>query len=366
MSFPCPGRHRVTDHRNWYVPFGKTSHSCTYCEECYNTYVKNTPADTGFTVHSNLHGCNCDYPKDLSKCGVQKNDLRVTVTDAKTFTTYKMVENDLANMNGVMHVALPTCTEYTISVENLNNSPNVYFSFETGKVGDKEIIINHGQRIYYKTDLEIKGFKTGTSDSFMFISQSNQERFEGKVLEGENVTNIISLKFKKWQRHVRECYMEFYCDSTSRSRGGAESMGATKGLSKGGDSFGHSMANLSGGATVSGGSYVDSVRTSTTNDRFDQIDNEVEFLIQLVCTQPENEKYEANKKYYLKKEFEEREKLLSKKKRIEESIKSWEDQVTYYEGKLNNERKSLDELSTELKKYDHLGSTAKEDYLMHF
>lgn len=363
----CPGKHRVSDNRSWYVPLGKTSHECTYCEECYTTFVKGTPIDIGYTRHDKLYSCNCDFPKDLNKLGLQKNDIRVTIVDAKTFKVYSKLENEMANLNGVMHVALPTCTEYIICIENLNTSKDVYFTIESGKIGDKEIVINHGQKIYYKSELEIKGFKTGTNESFMFISQSNQEKSEGKTLEGENVTNVINLKVKKWRREVEEVmgYRGGY-----RSRGGGDRFGskggeATKGFSYDsepvdacGDFFGSSNS-LSGGATISGGSYVGNVQTTTTNDTFHPIDDTVEFLIQLVCNQTEDEKCEINKKYYLKKDLEEREKLLSKKKIVDDNIRGLEE-------KLQNEKNSLEKLVTELKKYEHLGSSDKEAYLVKF
>lgn len=61
----CPKRSRVSDDRKWYSPAGKSTSECTYCEECYNTFVKNTPSDVGFTVNSRLWSCNCDFPEEL-------------------------------------------------------------------------------------------------------------------------------------------------------------------------------------------------------------------------------------------------------------------------------------------------------------
>ena len=357
----CPGKHRVSDNRSWYIPLGKTSRECTYCEECYTTFIKGTPVDVGYTKSNTVYSCCCDYPKDMSKFGLHKNDIQVTIIDSMTYKVYPKLENDMANLNGVMHIILPTCTEYIICIENLNTNKDIYFTFEYGKLGNKEININHGQRIYYKTELEIKGFKTGTNDSFMFMSHSTQDKSEGKTLEGENVTNIISLKIKKWRR------TEVYYRSRGATKGYSGDRGdrgAAKGMYFDSDSEPLNASlecynSLSGGATVSGGSYVDSIRTTSTDDIFNPLDEPIEFLIQLVCNQSETEKYEANKKYYLKKDLEAREALLSKKKVIDNTIKKLEEKLSY-------DKLELEKLNVELKKYDHLGSVDKESYLVHF
>lgn len=359
--YPCPGRNRVSDNRKWYIPAGKTSHECTYCEECYNTYVKATPQDHGFTTNDNLYSCNCDYPKDYTGKCLMKNDFRIMICDSKTNKTLEIIPNSLAQLNGVAQFVLPTCTNYYITIENMDNNTKTWFSFANGKVGDKPIIINNGQLIYHNKSLNIEGFKTGTKDSFLFYSPSNQEKWEGKSIEGVNVTNIINLKLKKYNREPRYTMRESYGYG-----GGLECLGMPRGGDGGmylcgtrGEPEVFAAGAISGGATLSGGSYVDNIRTTRTMDTFTQIGDDLEFIIQLVNTQTDEEKYNANKQYNMKIDFQKREELLNKKKILEASIKN-------YQQSLEEARQSLEKVEDELGKYAYLGSTDKETYVMQF
>lgn len=428
---PCPGRHRVNDNRLWYIPSGETGSTCTYCEECFNLYVVPTTEDiTSYKIINGgqLVNCNCDYPKDLNKCSITKESIRVTVFDTKSFKTFDILENSVANLNGVMHVALPTCTEYAILIENLNNSdPNLYFSFEpSSKVGDKPIVINDGRTIFYKKDLEVKGFKTGTNDSFMFISLSDQEKSSGKTLSGENVTNVISLKVKKYRRELNRhanffgSSLETYkrrgpflnvpfidlgmdtqytlqCKGTltiENQRGGTGSSnvincgngfrGGEKGISVADEEccdeacademFENQTktikveepSSVTGGATVSGGKRVNDIATTSSSDKFIPEGETIEFLIQLVCTQEDNEKFEANKAYQTEKELSERRVLLSKRKRIEADQTYNEEKVEYHKEQVSKCKKDLEDIDKELEAYAHLRSPNPQDYLLKF
>ena len=81
---PCPLSTRVADSRKWYIPGGKTAQECTYCEECYEKFVRGTDQDKGFTSNNKLVRCNCDYPKENAKFGLIKGDRNVLVLDAQT------------------------------------------------------------------------------------------------------------------------------------------------------------------------------------------------------------------------------------------------------------------------------------------
>lgn len=386
MLKPCPSRFRVTDERSWYTPAGKTTGECTYCEECFDKFVKNTPEASSFTKHNNLTSCNCDYPRDYTKYGIEKDGLRVTIASKKG-SLFQKIDNQIANLNGVMHVDVPTCTEYMIFVDKTDSDENSYFTFESGKVGSKEITINNGRLIYYPSNVEIKGFKTGTNESFMFISPSNQEKSEGRKTEGENETNIITLKLKKWIRRPSRSsffgartrgYSRGYDESyggedlflsasydnfTLQCKGGPKSASLTLcSNSRGGDRG----SNLTGGATVSGGSFVDNVRTSYTDDNFESVGTTIEFMVQLVCSQTDEEKYQVNSIYHMKQDLAAREELLNKISRSKVNMESFEAQIKSLEKKIEHEKTLVDQLSVELKKYEYLGSTDKQDHLLKF
>lgn len=357
-SFPCPGKYRVTDSRKWYIPPGKTTSDCTYCEECYNNHIKGTSDDYGYNVYNNLNQCNCDYPKDYSQHELLKNDVKVMVINKKTKQPFLKMDNMSANLNGVAHFVLPTCSEYEIAIENVNNTQNTYLTFETGKVGDKNIVINDGQKIYYPRTINVQGFKTGTNDSFMFLSLSNQEKYEGKSVENENVSNILSIKVQKWTRQQVPSYSDWDSYGMGRSKGMClESCAAPRS---------RSHESVSGGATVSGGQYVSGVQTTSTKDKFVETGGPVEFLIQLVCNQTDYEKYEANKKYHLRDQIAKRDELLKKKKEYENDVTKYEEKIKEYEKLRNKTQDKLNETTSKLYQYDHLGSTDQSSHLLHF
>lgn len=347
--YSCPGSNRVSDARNWYVPPGKTTSECTICEECFDKYLKDKPESKDFGEYSHLKSCNCDYDIFFDKSGLELDGVKITIANAKTGEKYAKLDDNMANLNGVVHFVLPTCTEYVI---NLNNLKGNYLTFESGFVGDKKIVINGGKKIYYPSDIKIKGFETGTNESFMFISPSNREKCEGYNIEGENITNIIKLKLKRWKREALNFFETRFNDCRSDERECYR--GATFGFASS-----YNTKSLSGGATVSGGNYVDNVKTTSTTDKFTQIGDEIELVIQLVCDQDDSEKYEINKKYHLKKDFEERKKLLTEKGKIESEI-------SFLKNKLESEEKKLDELENKLRKYEYLGSDDKPSYLIQF
>ncbi|QKF93590.1 hypothetical protein QKU48_gp0132 [Fadolivirus algeromassiliense] len=359
--YPCPGRNRVSDNRKWYIPLGKTSSECTYCQECYETFVKGTPKDEGFVCQSGLYQCNCDYPKDYTNKCLEKDNFRVILTDTKTGKVFELIPNTLANLNGVAQFVLPTCSNYSITIDNLDGATYSWFSFVSGRVGDKDIVINNGQTIYHKNSLEIRGFKTGTNDSFLFYSPSNKEKWEGKTLEGENVTNVINLKLR---RYTRISNPEVYLSKGFSTRGGDGhylNYGMIPGTYECSLQCSSSSRNesYSGGATLSGGSNVDHIRTTTTKDTFNPQGSVVEFVIQLICNQSDDEKYNANQAYNMKVDYEKRQVLLNKKERLLSDLKHYEDKIT-------NLKADIDSTNQELDKYAYLGSTNKNDYLMQF
>lgn len=415
----CPGRHRVTDYsRKWFVPRGKTSSECTYCELCFTQFVKDKAPDANdYQMLTNLYQCNCDYPKDYSKYSVEKEGVRVTVMSKDGSKLFEKLENPVANLNGVIHVDVPTCTEYIVNIEHVSDNPDAYITFESGKVGDKDIVFEPGRRIYHPVNIELKGFQTGTNDSFMFMSHSKQEKSEGKKLEGENVRNILSLKVQKYRCEripVSNRFHNYGLSGSGLSGSGIRTRGLPKGFqSKGGDSDdeprdcdymceegddekdyineksmqggiaeGYQLqcstiaesskgplcgvsTRIAGGSTVSGGSYVAPISATTTNDRFVEVGAPIEFMIQLVCTQSDEEKYKVNREYHLKQEIKERDTLVRK-------IKSQELNLIYHQSEIERQKKMLEtetEKITELRKelhekYSHLGSADQRDHLI--
>jgi len=194
---------------------------------------------------------------------------------------------------------------------------------------------------------------------------SSREKSEGKTLAGENETNIISLKFRRWrcepepkpvyrQSSFREETKgdDFFGDDLSEEQGfygfrGSNTRGMAKGMAKGGLPTG--SRDISGGATVSGGRHVDNIQTTYTSDTFTPIEGEVEFLIQLVCTQTDEEKYAANRALQT---VEIRRKLL-------EQRKGHTSQINYHQGRISYESGVIADIDNQLQQYAYLGSSRK-------
>jgi len=480
----CPGRVPVSDNRSWYVPAGKTVSECTYCEACYELCVKGTLADSGFTKKTGLLNCNCDYPKDYSRLALQHAGVRVSVVDSTTQAEYPLLEGEnetIANLNGVAHVVVPTCASYAVSVENVETSADSYFTLVSGTVGDKDIVINNGETIYYNRVLQVKGFKTNSDESFLFMSQSAQEKSEGiKPLATENVSNIIKLrvqKFKKvvpvnlptvvWPRRTyrteqdsdysdymdiirctprnvypgrtsysydQSCRQTFKqttevqgymgqvgsiercggdrsestrrsCDSRSDEAGRLSEAGRSPFLSAGHhigintvgthlkntnvqlrtepDASGTIISgassdvrqisltestgnNVSGGATLAGGTFVENIQTTITNDLFEKVGEPIDFVVQLVCTQDDATKYMANRKHQTQIDFKKREKLQAKVAEITQGVTRLTRDLESVQANIDREEEKLKGLAEEMRAYDYLGSTNKQDHLLQF
>ena len=93
-EYPCRGQIRVGDNRKWYTPSGKSTSECTYCEECYNNFVKGTPSDVGFSMHQQLWNCNCDFPEELKV-------TKVTETPTALFSGLEQIGKAVEWINNI-------------------------------------------------------------------------------------------------------------------------------------------------------------------------------------------------------------------------------------------------------------------------
>jgi len=116
----------------------------------------------------------------------------------KCDSTYPIIPNQQAQSNGVAHVLIPTCHEYGIRIRFNASSKVTHFKIVSAKVGNRKLVINNGQEIFYARDVvDLEGFETGTTETFCFISQTTEEKNDPKLKEeGANVTNIIRLELQ--------------------------------------------------------------------------------------------------------------------------------------------------------------------------
>jgi hypothetical protein len=96
-----------------------------------------------------------------------------------------------------MHVLVPTCYDYEILIRFDQSSKASCFRIAKAKIGDREIVINKGARIFYPDEATIRAFLTDSNESFRFIAQTAAEKSDAKLKrEGANVTNIIDLELQ--------------------------------------------------------------------------------------------------------------------------------------------------------------------------
>lgn len=237
--------------------------------------------------------------------------------------------------DGVGVFVLPTQSDYKIDV--INTDVDSWFAIEEATIGERKITINNGKRIMYPRSAEITGFETGTTKSFKFVSLSKAERESSEAAEAKEAmktygeSNVITLVLQRYKRipapvikdmrfGAPRSYGASFGESFGASFGASfgESYGASRELSglqtcsaSLGASTGHAhdlFGKLDGaaatefafgaidsapatkGATVSGGSSVSHVQTSTTKATFDKAGEPVRILIQLTCRESDEQK----------------------------------------------------------------------------
>jgi hypothetical protein len=91
----CPGQKRVSNNGKWYIPIGMAESDCTFCEECFNKYIK----DTDFKVieKENIKDCNCDFSlniwKKINKKKYDPEKIKTIILNNK-FSTLKLYDNN--------------------------------------------------------------------------------------------------------------------------------------------------------------------------------------------------------------------------------------------------------------------------------
>ena len=292
----------------WHVPNGKRVTEDSRCGWC----VTNNIINGCNKYRGDVHRINCDSASDTNLFAVKFGGFRVWLTKLgdSDIPFYLEPDNRDKTSSGLGIVVVPTCVEYMINIQLDNKKDeNDYFTVEA-KVGDKTVVINNGKSIYYGSKCKIKGMKTGSDQSFLFYSPASGEASP----EGMNQNNKIKLTLKRFRRkRIVQSY----------SRGFHEESAGVKGcVAKG----------LSGGTTLSGGTSVSHVSTSSTSDRFKE-KGECSISFQLVCNESDEVKRAVNFGW--------------KNKNVVKMIKTLtkrDSNITRLENELKTERRKLDEL----------------------
>jgi hypothetical protein len=294
---PCPAKTRVLGH-TWYVPNGYTESDYTICKQCMNKCGHDIK--TFYTFQRSNVKCNCDCY--CTKCNKETTfyhrGFGITLIDKET-------EQEFKKLNSVMCIDMKTCTNYKIFIKQIGiHNDEDFFAVEKAMVGEKEVEID--SKLHYLDGCIIDSFESGIKKTpFMFISLTEKEKMEGRE---DNKNNIIRLKIQKYKR-VPYQPIHFHHEGSFGKRRIIELPRI------------HNCNDESN-------KKIEQFDVIKVPDTFIKVDEEpIIFNIQIVCSQPDIEKYLRNQQHWTRKQVEdmkrritERDELLVKRGQLQSKV----------------------------------------------
>lgn len=244
----CTGKsdYSLCDKTNWYGFYSKPISEDTRCEYC-RLHMKKLGLDNELYCITRNGRIDCDSIDDMRLSGISYKDFDISILSPDEKVPFLVhPENANARRHGVLTVEMPETQDYVVRIVPKNkNFGNTYYTFEM-KVGNRNVVINNGNTIYYGGKTTVCGFRTGTNESFKFVANTSAN---GPVVnDNSNIITLNIIKYKREQKSVFALYNQNIKAYSSRR------------LS--------SSRGLIGGRTESGNRYVSNVDTRPTNDRF--------------------------------------------------------------------------------------------------
>jgi hypothetical protein len=242
------------------------------CSHCHTLDYKQSSSDPSpkMSISEHQRVC-CDVLKDESNYTVKSEGFQVSLSVQHDPATKKLVKlsADTARARGVelkseagfAAFVAPTCCPYQINVRDTNGEK---FEIESIKVGNEPVIVNDGRRIFYSRTTTISSFKTGTDRSFLFVSDT------GPDAPPRDGSNVVRIKLQRQRQRVQQPVEEVF----------------------------RSLSSITGGNTVGGGAFVGHLSTVPLQGTWEKDGPPVEFLIQLVNVQSDEERAADNAKYH--------------------------------------------------------------------
>jgi len=161
---------------NWFVPNGKNSKEDTRCSYCIKNKIFTLPCSPLDNAPTSIF---CDSSTDKTLTSICYHDLEIRVvallSKEDTRPLYIVPTERDKTKNGLGIYIVPTNTHYKIIVKKSPNlSVDHSFTMKV-KVGDKDVNINDGARIFYYRSTEITGMSTDSEDSFLFTAPTTQQ-----------------------------------------------------------------------------------------------------------------------------------------------------------------------------------------------
>ena len=281
------------------------------CSHCHSLQYKESSSASSakMTLSTGQYVC-CDVLKDPSNYTITKDGFQVFIGvqhDAAKKLVKLSAEAaqargvELKSEPGFAAIVAPTCCPYNLNVVDNRGQK---FVIESIQVGDEQVIVNDGKRIFYTHSATISAFKTGTDRSFLFVSDTLPDA------PPRDGSNVVRIKLQR-QRAQRQPPLE-----SPTYRG---------------------MSSITGGNTVGGGSFVDHLRTVPLQGTWENDGPPVEFLIQLVNVQSDEERAADNAKYQAHQDAKLQEQidgLSARQKRLREEADSLEEKKTALANKM--------------------------------
>ena len=279
------------------------------CSHCHSLQYKQSSSacDAKMILSKQQHVC-CDVLNDESNYTITRDGFQVYIGVQNDFFNDKKLVKlsaeaaqargvELKSEVGFAAFVAPTCCPYKIIVVDKKGQK---FVIESIKVGNQQVIVNDGGRIFYSRSANISAFETGTDRSFLFVSDT---RPDASPRDGSDVVRI------KLQRQ-RQCVEQ---------------------------QLFRSMSSITGGNTVGGGSFVGHLHTVPLQGTWEKDGPPVEFLIQLVNVQSDEERTADNAKYQAHQNAKLQEQingLSARQKQLREEADSLEEKKTSLANKM--------------------------------
>jgi hypothetical protein len=281
----------------WYGFYDTPISKDTRCEYCYNI-LKNTGRPM-YRLVTHSGNINCDSISDAALSMMDYNGMKFQVLNGSKTAPFLAYGPKSANRaDGVFTVEMPESTEYSIKLD----LPTNYYIYKA-KVGDREVVVNNGQEIFYSGATTINGFEIGKNNNFKFIA--NKSGVGGPTDNKDPNSDLITIAVKTFRRERKNVYRAL---ETSRGCDSDDCWGGPKPLKKGrrgldvfgpskkcaaddGDSdmgsgmdmelFAATSATTYKGRTEVGSGFVPTVNTNQTEDKFHPL-KEFTVVIQLI------------------------------------------------------------------------------------
>lgn len=267
----CIGKksHHLQDDTNWYGIRSKSVLDDTRCEYC-KQHIDALGIDYGFHQLYKYSNIDCDSINDLTVSGMTYNGFDFKITNPeKTVPFLVHPESASKRDDGLLVVEMPPIQDYVIHIKNTSNNTLEYYTAEV-TIGNRKVVINNNERIYFKNLFTVQGFVTGDNQGFRFVANSQKNVQDTSKHLGENPdSNIILIKIDVYNRHLKPppvMYDRKLFYNTSRNAASFDDYGSEYESSR--EKAPRLQQAFIGGRTDTSGRYVEKVQTVKTTDLF--------------------------------------------------------------------------------------------------